>query len=416
MYHYTFHPRSKTAFFDSFRPFLKVILNQTVEDESNYITLILRQEGRQPFIAAKTPFKSYRTPTMLAQELQVTATVLDDQTIELAFPYDADVVTKVKTIPGRSYDADQRVWRVPDTDDSRALLIELFGDALERWDGRNAGEASEANGSMVRDLRARNYSPRTIRNYRNCAALFLLWLNEPPSAKNAGRIKDYLVHLHEEKGFAARTVNLHAAAVDFLYRSCAIAPALAGVVRMKEEKSLPKVYTLQETARILTAPKNEKHRLILQLAYGCGLRLSEIIHLKPADIAWDNHLLWVRHGKGAKDRRVMLSPRIIEPLKQYLAARPQNRYVFEGTESGHSVSARTVEKIYENACQTAKVIRKGGIHTLRHSFATHLHEQGTDIRYIQVLLGHANVKTTEIYTHVSNREIAHIKSPIEGLL
>jgi site-specific recombinase XerD len=158
-----------------------------------------------------------------------------------------------------------------------------------------------------------------------------------------------------------------------------------------------------------------KHKLILMLAYGCGLRLAEIAVLRPSDIDWNREVIRI-HGKGSKERDVPLDQCFHIPLKTYLAANRGLVYLFEGSEERRPYPPRTIQKIYDNVCNKSKIQRRGGIHSLRHSFATHLLEQGVDLRKIQVLPGHSSVKTTQIYTHISREEIAKIRSPLASLM
>jgi integrase/recombinase XerD len=160
------------------------------------------------------------------------------------------------------------------------------------------------------------------------------------------------------------------------------------------------------------AESNLKHRLILMLAYGCGLRLNEIRHLKREDIERDRAVITVRQGKGKKDRIIMLDEALRPALDAYLKKGAGRVWLFEGYDPGQMISSRTIGLIFDHACQKAGVAKKSRIHGLRHSFATHLLEQGTDLRYIQELLGHNSSKTTEIYTHVSKAAITRIRSPL----
>jgi integrase/recombinase XerD len=206
-----------------------------------------------------------------------------------------------------------------------------------------------------------------------------------------------------------------AAALSFFYRTVIKTPdAVELLPRMKPGKSLPKVYSSNDIEHLINHTDNPKHRLVLMLAYGCGLRLSEIQNLRPTDIDWGRSVISIK-GKGSKERLVMLDPVLGRSLKLYLAGQPDCRYVFEGQTSGSPYPKRTIEKIYEKACRSAGIPRKGGIHSLRHTFATHLLEQGTGLRQIQEVLGHSSIKTTEIYTHVSTNEISKIKSPLSSL-
>jgi integrase/recombinase XerD len=183
---------------------------------------------------------------------------------------------------------------------------------------------------------------------------------------------------------------------------------------MKTGRQLPKVYSEQQVEQIIKAPASLKHRLVLMLAYGCGLRLEEVRTVRSGDFDFDKILLRLRCGKGRKDRIVMLDPVIAETAQGFLKHRTVG-HLFTRDGSSEPLDRRTISKIFDNACAKAGVPKLGGIHTLRHSFATHLLEHGTDLRYIQELLGHASSKTTEIYTHVSARVIGNIKSPISNL-
>ena len=160
---------------------------------------------------------------------------------------------------------------------------------------------------------------------------------------------------------------------------------------------------------------NEKHRVMLSLVYGCGLRRSEVIMLEPEDIDHDRMLLTVRQAKGFKDRIVPLSRKLVEMVDTYVSRYRPVLYLFEGQRQGDRYSATSVEKVFRMACQKAGIKKEITLHGLRHSYATHLLEAGTDLRYIQELLGHKSSKTTEIYTHVTEKSIQKIRSPFDDL-
>lgn len=181
-------------------------------------------------------------------------------------------------------------------------------------------------------------------------------------------------------------------------------------------KDKPRVHSSEEIALIINALANSKHRLILMLTYGCGLRLGEVCILQPQDIDLERKVIWVRKGKGKKDRMVMLDEKLAPYVSSWLSCGCGTNFLFEGYTPGRHLSKRSVEQIYTNACHKGGVDRQGGLHSLRHSFATHLLEQGVDLRYIQELLGHSSSKTTEIYTHVAAHKIIAIRSPIAKLL
>jgi site-specific recombinase XerD len=244
----------------------------------------------------------------------------------------------------------------------------------------------------------------------------LTWLKRTPSDKDIQEIKKFQLFLKENKNYSPRTVNLATAAIQFFYLEVLkVGFSADSLPRMKTGRPLPRVYSQEDVEKIITSESNHKHRLMLTLTYACGLRLSELRYLKPEDIDLDRNIIWIRHGKGAKDRGVMLDPAIKPEITAYLRSGKGKTFVFEGYQPGHPLTAATISKIYNHACEKADIKQQGGIHTLRHSSATHLLEHGTDLRYIQELLGHSSSKTTEIYTHVSSSAISKIRSPIAHL-
>jgi site-specific recombinase XerD len=248
---------------------------------------------------------------------------------------------------------------------------------------------------------------------------FLFSGSKDPLEMGADDIKTFLISKAEE-GRAAKTVNLYNSALQFFFFIVTGGNHTFDTIpRMKEPRKLPDVYSLQEVQRILNGVSNTKHRLLLMLAYGCGLRLNELVNLRLKDLDWDRNLIWVRSGKGQKDRSVMFSPSLKDLLKKYIdlekSAADYERHVFESMGTNHRLDPRTVQKVFEHACEKTGVKRRSGIHGLRHSFATHLLEKGTDLRVIQELLGHSSSKTTEIYTHVSAKIISNVASPLEDI-
>lgn len=185
--------------------------------------------------------------------------------------------------------------------------------------------------------------------------------------------------------------------------------------RPKKEHKLPNVLSKEEVSCILNALQNEKHRTILFLIYSAGLRVGETVRLQIKDIDTKRMLIKVRQGKGRKDRYTLLSEVALKQLKKYYLLYKPELWLFPGGKDGSFLTERTVERIFENACTIAKVKANVSVHSLRHSFATHLLEGGTDIRYIQELLGHSSSKTTEIYSHVTEKKLSNIRSPLDDL-
>lgn len=186
------------------------------------------------------------------------------------------------------------------------------------------------------------------------------------------------------------------------------------LIRPKKARKLPHVLTEEEVSRLLQATENLKHRCILMLIYSAGLRLGELLQLRLADLQPDQQRLFVYGGKGKKDRCTLLSPKVWERLQHYIEIYKPIEWVFEG-QNGGPYSARSVQSIFSRAKEKSGINPYATVHTLRHSFATHLLEKGTDLRYIQELLGHESSKTTELYTHITHTGWAKVKSPIEDL-
>jgi site-specific recombinase XerD len=187
------------------------------------------------------------------------------------------------------------------------------------------------------------------------------------------------------------------------------------VKRPRKDKKLPVILSKEEVAKILSSIDNLKHKAILMLTYSAGLRVGEVVKLKLEDIDSKRMLIHIKGSKGRKDRYTMLSETALDILRKYWREYKPGKWLFEGARAGRYLSTRTVEKILEHACEKANIRKDVSVHTLRHSFATHLLEGGTDLRYIQEILGHKDSKTTEIYTHVSTKSIGKIKSPLDTL-
>jgi integrase/recombinase XerD len=185
--------------------------------------------------------------------------------------------------------------------------------------------------------------------------------------------------------------------------------------RPKRSKVLPNVLSKEEIKLILNAHSNIKHKMMLSLIYSCGLRCGELLALKPVHIDSKRNLVMLKNAKGKKDRITPLSPKILEMLREYFKVYQPTAYLFEGQKAGTSYDARSLQQVIKQAVQKAGISKPVTLHWLRHSYATHLLESGTDLRYIQELLGHNSSKTTEIYTHVSTKSLQQIKSPFDDL-
>ena len=270
--------------------------------------------------------------------------------------------------------------------------------------------------SMMDAMLANNLSDSTIRNYGNAFCRFMGDNDyRDPASFEYKQIVKYLGGLMG-KGLSSTTGHTLVNALNYYYRHVENNRNFEfKLPRPKKEKKLRVVFTPEECAAIFTAIDNPKHKLALMIAYGAGLRVKEVVTLKWGDILPAEQKIHVKNGKGKKDRIVMLPYSVLAMLENYRALYPGKDYVFEGQFAGAHYSTGSVQKVMAVAMEKSGLAKKGSVHNLRHSFATHLLEAGTDIRYIQQLLGHSSIKTTMVYTHVSNKAINQIQSPLDRM-
>ncbi len=267
---------------------------------------------------------------------------------------------------------------------------------------------------FIDKLEVKRYSANTAKIYISMFRSFINYYNDKELLEiNENDIKDYLKHLLK-KGYSSSYQNQAINAIKFYYEVVENLPhRFYYIDRPRKEKKLPLVLSREEIAKIINHTYNIKHKAILATIYSCGLRLSELINLKLTDVQSNRNILLVRSAKGNKDRTTLLSFTTIKLLRKYYSTYKPEEYLFEG-QTGGMYSVRSVQSILKNSLEHAGIKKRVTIHTLRHSFATHLLEDGTSLRHIQKLLGHASPKTTEIYTHVSTKDISKIQSPIES--
>jgi integrase/recombinase XerD len=269
---------------------------------------------------------------------------------------------------------------------------------------------------MIEDMRLKNLATRTIEIYTGRVVAFARHFGRSPDALGREEVRSFLLHLVQEKHVCWSTYNQTVAALRFLYE---VTLERQGVmVRIpcpKQPKRLPIVLSLEETARFFAAVLSIKHRAILMTAYAGGLRISEVVALRVDDIDSQRMVIRVRQAKGRKDRNVMLSPRLLALLRAYWKVARPTEWLFPGGVPGRPITVGSVHRICVQAAHAAGLGKHVTIHTLRHSFATHLLEAGTDIRTIQMLLGHRNLKTTAIYAHIAPTAVESTQSPLDRL-
>lgn len=270
---------------------------------------------------------------------------------------------------------------------------------------------------MIEELRRRNYAERTIRTYVLGVAAFARFHRRSPDALGAEEIRQFQLHLKNEKKLSFSSYNTVTCALRFFYRHViGITDDIVGMVPFaRKERKLPAILSQDEVRAILDAVERQRDRVLITVAYACGLRVSEVATLKVGDIDGKRMLVHVHSGKGRKDRLVPLSPSLLEMLRVWwLVMRPKD-WLFPGMKAGTHVDTRTIQRAVRRAVESAGIKKKVTPHTLRHCFATHLLEAGTDLRILQTLLGHSRIGTTFRYHHVSRTDVTATKSPLDFL-
>lgn len=271
--------------------------------------------------------------------------------------------------------------------------------------------------AVVAELKIRNYSYKTLVNYKNALIGLINFVeNRPLDTLTLEELKRYLLFLAERRKKSYSTINIVLNAYKFYREQVLNHPKLPymPLPKAKVPKTAPKVFSRQEVKALIDNTLGFKYKLAFRLIYAAGLRVSEMCMLKISDIDFERRTIRVEQAKGQKDRIVMLSEKLIPDLKYYLNVKKPKKYLIENADTHEPLSTRTLQIVFEEVVAKAGV-KKMGIHALRHSFATHLLESGTDIRQIQLLLGHSDIRTTMRYTHVSNDQLSRIKSPLDDL-
>jgi len=344
----------------------------------------------------------------------------DDGRLTVVLPYTPDRVEKIKTVPGRRWDPAQKHWTVPATTGMVDRLLALFaGDQVEvdlafhqDW------AAIQRLLTAVEDeLTLRRYSPKTRVAYLGHLRRFLRHFGQSAETLTAADLHSYFLDL-VHSGVSRSYQNQAISAVKFLYRHVLQQPGVLDDLPrpIRGEKRLPAVLSRGEVQRLFQAVDNLKHRAVLLVIYAGGLRVSEAARLKVADVDGERRQVFVRGGKGGKDRYTVIGEAALEALRDYWRVYQPTGWLFPGYRPDEPISPRAIQAAFRRARDQAGIRKEATVHTLRHSFATHLLEDGVDVRYIQELMGHEDVRTTQRYTHVSNREMGRIRSPVDDLV
>lgn len=330
---------------------------------------------------------------------------------------DLSFLTEIKNCVGRNWSNSQKMWYLPDNSEYRKRFniseTPVIGKlVLSKISDTNKNEIQE----LVNQLQLFGYSANTIRTYVQDFAQYLYYLQEKPAKIGTiSDIKDYLLYCINTLKLAENTLHSRINGIKFYYEKVLKQPQiLLDLPRPKKQLILPKALHLSEVKLLLEKTENLKHNTILKLIYGMGLRVSEIINLKIEHIDSKSMRVFIARGKGKKDRYVNLPESILPQLRSYYKTYKPKEYLFEG-QYGGTYSVRTIQQIFKESAEKANITKKVGVHSLRHSFATHLLENGTDVRFIQDLLGHSNIKTTLVYTQVTDNSLRKIVSPLDFL-
>jgi integrase/recombinase XerD len=333
-----------------------------------------------------------------------------EKRIGVYFERNQDLITRIKTVTGSRWSQSKQFWHVPNTIENR-IRFKIETTPLP------APEGIEQIEKFKQWLRSKRYSDNTIKTYSEALKSFLTFFNNKSvfEITNDDVVlynNEYILKNKLSSSYQNQIVN----AIKLYFKTIRNEViVIEKIHRPKREKILPNVLSKEEIKLILNAHRNNKHKVMLCLIYSCGLRRSELLHLKLSDIDSKRGIVIIRQGKGKKDRITPLSTKILEMLRNYYTDYKPTTWLFEGQNKGEMYSEKSLQSVLKQALLKAKITKPVSLHWLRHSYATHLLESGTDLRYIQELLGHSSSKTTEIYTHVSTKSIQQIKSPYDDL-
>jgi len=342
----------------------------------------------------------------------------------------------MRLLPGARWNPENKCWFLRGDNDIPETLRDHFkGVAYIDHSAMQKGPPGKPHGRPRNDLQPpdaaslrligqfkewmnhRRYSASTINSYADALKVFTGFLSPAPLSKATN--EDVVAFINEyilKNSYSNSYQNQAISALKIFFKQVLKSPVLIEEIeRPRREHRLPVVLSKQEVAAILTSLTNLKHRTMLSMIYACGLRRSELLNLQARDIDSKRGLLIIRMSKGNKDRVVPLSNMVVEQLRKYYKQYRPVTWLFEGQVNGQKYSAQSLQRVLKKALYLAGIKKDITLHCLRHSYATHLLESGTDLRYIQELLGHKSSRTTEIYTHVSTRTLQNIKSPIDDL-
>ena len=358
----------------------------------------------------------------------------EEPVVKVEFAYNLPLINKIKKLPGTRWSVSQKWWYVPEKDfDLGDFFAALREDAFVDYSALSKKKRSGSNSAdkplkqefcpeiplpegYLELLKQKRYSESTIKTYTHYFREFRRYfegrkLNDITTEE----INAYILELIETKGISNSQQNQRINAIKFFYEKVlGLEKQYYQIERPRKVRNLPDVLSKEEIGSMLKATTNVKHKFLIALIYSCGLRRSEALNMKPDDIDQRRMLIKIRGAKGKKDRYVQLASGLMELLRTYFEKENPEEWVFEGLNK-KQYSATSILNDIKNAAKKAGIKKRVYPHILRHSFATHHLEQGTDLRYIQEWLGHESSKTTEVYTHVSQKNFINFKNPIDDM-
>ena len=346
--------------------------------------------------------------------------------IKFHIPYQAKAWRKeVKSLNTSFFHYHQKLWSIVNTSENMSRLKAIFGADMEVQSVSTSvrmpiKELSEKSKNILalyeQKIILKGYSPLTLKSYRSALINYLSYFEERDLGQvTKEEIEGYLLHLITKYKISETRQNLIINAVKFYYEHILRKPReYYDIQRPKKTQSLPNVLSVNEIKKLIGAVDNLKHKAILCTCYSAGLRLSEIVNLRIEDIHSDGNYIFIKGSKGKKDRKTILSKDVLVLLRNYYKEYKPAYWLFEGQDGGQ-YGRSSIQQIFRRAVKKSNINPWATLHTLRHSFATHLLQQGTNLRYVQALLGHESSKTTEIYTHVMDINNKEIVSPLDKL-
>lgn len=353
---------------------------------------------------------------------------MENQIVIVSLNYNLELIEKLRAIGSGKWHPELKIWRFPLSKYDDLLRLKNEYDIKSGPYKRIVQQEKPPKEILIQDkkitdpsvervrrfLVQKGYSPKSIKSYINHIKRYI---NQSVDVYSIETANTYIFDLLEVKKASHSYCNQAINAIKLYLRlnSNINENELLRLVRPKKERKLPKVLSQQEVKKLLDVTINVKHKTAFMLAYSCGLRVSEVIHMTKNDIDYDRMLVIIGQSKGRKDRISTLSLKMYNQLEAYYAMYRPKHYIFENTSRTAPLTERTLQKVFNNSVEKADISKHVTFHSLRHSFATHLLDSGVDIRYIQELLGHSSTKTTEIYTHVSTASLQKIINPLDRL-